>query len=135
MVGIHEHALARLEITNDINVYYPADKAVLTSKAGTITNSAEKVEYTTLLTAPQAGIDEKKAMAARGADEICRLKTDRNNYVLSHTKRTRFTVNSNSVGKIDLLSKAPNPYGTGDPIKTVDWYPRISARSQEFPKL
>ena len=104
---------------NDINVYYPADKAVLTSKAGTITNSAEKVEYTTLLTAPQAGIDEKKAMAARGADEICRLKTDRNNYVLSHTKRTRFTVNSNSVGKIDLLSKAPNP---GDPIKTVDWY-------------
>ena len=107
---------------NDINVYYPADKAVLTSKAGTITNSAEKVEYTTLLTAPQAGIDEKKAMAARGADEICRLKTDRNNYVLSHTKRTRFTVNSNSVGKIDLLSKAPNPYGTGDPIKTVDWY-------------
>ena len=107
---------------NDINVYYPADKAVLTSKAGTITNSAEKVEYTTLLTAPQAGIDEKKAMAARGADEICRLKTDRNNYVLSHTKRTRFTINSNSVGKIDLLSKAPNPYGTGDPIKTVDWY-------------
>ena len=107
---------------NDIEVYYPADKAVLTSKAGTITNSAEKVEYTTLLTAPQAGIDEKKAMAARGADEICRLKTDRNNYVLSHTKRTRFTVNSNSVGKIDLLSKAPNPYGTGDPIKTVDWY-------------
>ena len=107
---------------NDINVYYPADKAVLTSKAGTITNSAEKVEYTTLLTAPQAGIDEKKAMAARGADEICRLKTDRNNYVLSHTKRTRFTVNSNSVGKIDLLSKAPNPYGSGDPIKTVDWY-------------
>ena len=107
---------------NDINVYYPADQAVLTSKAGTITNSAEKVEYTTLLTAPQAGIDEKKAMAARGADEICRLKTDRNNYVLSHTKRTRFTVNSNSVGKIDLLSKAPNPYGTGDPIKTVDWY-------------
>ena len=107
---------------NDINVYYPADKAVLTSKAGTITNSAEKVEYTTLLTAPQAGIDEKKAMAARGADEICRLKTDRNNYVLSHTKRTRFTVNSNSVGKIDLLTKAPNPYGTGDPIKTVDWY-------------
>ena len=107
---------------NDINVYYPADKAVLTSKAGTITNSAEKVEYTTLLTAPQAGIDEKKAMAARGADEICRLKTDRNNYVLSHTKRTRFTVNSNSVGKIDLLSKAPNPYGSDDPIKTVDWY-------------
>ena len=107
---------------NDINVYYPADKAVLTSKAGTITNSAEKVEYTTLLTAPQAGIDEKKAMAARGADEICRLKTDRNNYVLSHTKRTRFTVNSNSVGKIDLLTQAPNPYGTGDPIKTVDWY-------------
>lgn len=107
---------------NDINVYYPADKAVLTSKAGTITNSAEKVEYTTLLTAPQAGIDEKKAMAARGADEICRLKTDRNNYVLSHTKRTRFTVNSNSVGEIKLLSKAPNPYGTGDPIKTVDWY-------------
>ena len=107
---------------NDINVYYPADKAVLTSKAGTITNSAEKVEYTTLLTAPQAGIDEKKAMAARGADEICRLKTDRNNYVLSHTKRTRFTVNSNSVGKIDLLTKAPNPYGTGDPIKSVDWY-------------
>ena len=107
---------------NDIEVYYPADKAVLTSKAGTITNSAEKVEYTTLLTAPQAGIDEKKAMAARGADEICRLKTDRNNYVLSHTKRTRFTVNSNSVGEIKLLSKAPNPYGTGDPIKTVDWY-------------
>ena len=107
---------------NDINVYYPADKAVLTSKAGTITNSAEKVEYTTLLTAPQAGIDEKKAMSARGADEICRLKTDRNNYVLSHTKRTRFTVNSNSVGKIDLLSKAPNPYGSDDPIKTVDWY-------------
>ena len=107
---------------NDINVYYPADKAVLTSKAGTITNSAEKVEYTTLLTAPQAGIDEKKAMAARGADEICRLKTDRNNYVLSNNKRTRFTVNSNSVGKIDLLSKAPNPYGSGDPIKTVDWY-------------
>ena len=107
---------------NDINVYYPADKAVLTSKAGTITNSAEKVEYTTLLTAPQAGIDEKKAMVARGADEICRLKTDRNNYVLSHTKRTRFTVNSNSVGEIKLLSKAPNPYGTGDPIKTVDWY-------------
>ncbi len=107
---------------NDINVYYPADKAVLTSKAGTITNSAEKVEYTTLLTAPQAGIDEKKAMAARGADEICRLKTDRNNYVLSHTKRTRFTVNSNSVGKIDLLTQAPNPYGTGDPIKSVDWY-------------
>lgn len=107
---------------NDIEVYYPADKAVLTSKAGTITNSAEKVEYTTLLTAPQAGIDEKKAMAARGADEICRLKTDRNNYVLSHTKRTRFTVNSNSVGEIKLMSKAPNPYGTGDPIKTVDWY-------------
>ena len=107
---------------NDIEVYYPADKAVLTSKAGTITNSAEKVEYTTLLTAPQAGIDEKKAMSARGADEICRLKTDRNNYVLSHTKRTRFTVNSNSVGKIDLLTQAPNPYGTGDPIKTVDWY-------------
>ena len=107
---------------NDIEVYYPADKAVRTSKAGTITNSAEKVEYTTLLTAPQAGIDEKKAMAARGADEICRLKTDRNNYVLSHTKRTRFTVNSNSVGKIDLLSKAPNPYGSDDPIKTVDWY-------------
>jgi hypothetical protein len=107
---------------NDIEVYYPTEKAVRTSKAGTITNSAEKVEYTTLLTAPQAGIDEKKAMAARGADEICRLKTDRNNYVLSHTKRTRFTVNSNSVGKIDLLSKAPNPYGTGDPIKTVDWY-------------
>lgn len=107
---------------NDINVYYPADKAVLTSKAGTITNSAEKVEYTTLLTAPQAGIDEKKAMAARGADEICRLKTDRNNYVLSNNKRTRFTVNSNSVGEIKLLSKAPNPYGTGDPIKTVDWY-------------
>ena len=107
---------------NDIEVYYPTEKAVLTSKAGTITNSAEKVEYTTLLTAPQAGIDEKKAMAARGADEICRLKTDRNNYVLSHTKRTRFTVNSNSVGKIDLLSKAPNPYGSGDPIKTVDWY-------------
>ena len=107
---------------NDIEVYYPADKAVLTSKAGTITNSAEKVEYTTLLTAPQAGIDEKKAMAARGADEICRLKIDRNNYVLSHTKRTRFTVNSNSVGEIKLLSKAPNPYGTGDPIKTVDWY-------------
>ena len=107
---------------NDINVYYPADKAVLTSKAGTITNSAEKVEYTTLLTAPQAGIDEKKAMAARGADEICRLKTDRNNYVLSNNKRTRFTVNSNSVGKIDLLTQAPNPYGTDDPIKTVDWY-------------
>ena len=107
---------------NDIKVYYPADKAVRTSKAGTITNSAEKVEYTTLLTAPQAGIDEKKAMAARGADEICRLKTDRNNYVLSHIKRTRFTVNSNSVGKIDLLTQAPNPYGTGDPIKTVDWY-------------
>ena len=107
---------------NDIEVYYPADKAVLTSKAGTITNSAEKVEYTTLLTAPQAGIDEKKAMAARGADEICRLKTDRNNYVLSNNKRTRFTVNSNSVGEIKLLSKAPNPYGTGDPIKTVDWY-------------
>ena len=107
---------------NDINVYYPADKAVLTSKSGTITNSANKVEYTTLLTAQQAGIDEKKAMAARGADEICRLKTDRNNYVLSHTKRTRFTVNSNSVGEIKLLSKAPNPYGTGDPIKTVDWY-------------
>lgn len=107
---------------NDIEVYYPAEKAVLTSKAGTITNSAEKVEYTTLLTAPQAGIDEKKAMAARGADEICRLKTDRNNYVLSHTKRTRFTVNSNSVGKIDLLTQAPNPFGTGDPIKTVDWY-------------
>ena len=107
---------------NDIEVYYPTEKAVRPSKAGTITNSAEKVEYTTLLTAPQAGIDEKKAMAARGADEICRLKTDRNNYVLSHTKRTRFTVNSNSVGKIDLLSKAPNPYGTGDPIKTVDWY-------------
>ena len=107
---------------NDIEVYYPADKAVLTSKSGTITNSAEKVEYTTLLTAPQAGIDEKKAMAARGADEICRLKTDRNNYVLSHTKRTRFTVNSNSVGKIDLLTQAPNPYNTGDPIKTVDWY-------------
>lgn len=55
---------------NDIEVYYPAEKAVLTSKAGTSTNSAEKVEYTTLLTAPQAGIDEKKAMAARGADEI-----------------------------------------------------------------
>ena len=107
---------------NDIEVYYPADKAVRTSKAGTITNSAEKVEYTTLLTSPQAGIDEKKAMAARGADEICRLKTDRNNYVLSHTNRTRFTVNSNSVGKIDLLSKAPNPYGSDDPIKTVDWY-------------
>ena len=107
---------------NDIEVYYPADKAVRTSKAGTITNSAEKVEYTTLLTAPQAGIDEKKAMAARGADEICRLKTDRNNYVLSNNKRTRFTVNSNSVGEIKLLSKAPNPYGTGDPIKTVDWY-------------
>ena len=107
---------------NDIEVYYPTEKAVLTSKSGTITNSAEKVEYTTLLTAPQAGIDEKKAMAARGADEICRLKTDRNNYVLSHTKRTRFTVNSNSVGKIDLLSKAPNPYGSDDPIKTVDWY-------------
>ena len=107
---------------NDIEVYYPAEKAVLTSKAGTITNSAEKVEYTTLLTAPQAGIDEKKAMAARGADEICRLKTDRNNYVLSHTKRTRFTVNSNSVGKIDLLTQAPNPYGTGNPIKSVDWY-------------
>ena len=107
---------------NDIEVYYPTEKAVLTSKAGTITNSAEKVEYTTLLTAPQAGIDEKKAMAARGADEICRLKTDRNNYVLSNNKRTRFTVNSNSVGKIDLLTKAPNPYGTGDPIKSVDWY-------------
>ena len=107
---------------NDIEVYYPADKAVLTSKAGTITNSAEKVEYTTLLTAPQAGIDEKKAMAARGADEICRLKTDRNNYVLSNNKRTRFTVNSNSVGRIDLLTQAPNPYNTGDPIKTVDWY-------------
>ena len=107
---------------NDIEVYYPTEKAVRTSKAGTITNSAEKVEYTTLLTAPQAGIDEKKAMAARGADEICRLKTDRNNYVLSNNKRTRFTVNSNSVGKIDLLTQAPNPYGTGDPIKTVDWY-------------
>ena len=107
---------------NDIEVYYPTEKAVLTSKAGTITNSAEKVEYTTLLTAPQAGIDEKKAMAARGADEICRLKTDRNNYVLSNNKRTRFTVNSNSVGKIDLLTQAPNPYNTGDPIKTVDWY-------------
>ena len=107
---------------NDIEVYYPAEKAVLTSKAGTITNSAEKVEYTTLLTAPQAGIDEKKAMAARGADEICRLKADRNNYVLSNNKRTRFTVNSNSVGKIDLLTQAPNPYNTGDPIKTVDWY-------------
>ena len=102
---------------NDIEVYYPTEKAVLTSKAGTITNSAEKVEYTTLLTAPQAGIDEKKAMAARGADEICRLKTDRNNYVLSNNKRTRFTVNSNSVGKIDLLTQAPNPYNTGDPIK------------------
>lgn len=61
-------------------------------------------------------------MAARGADEICRLKTDRNNYVLSNNKRTRFTVNSNSVGKIDLLTQAPNPYNTGDPIKTVDWY-------------
>lgn len=107
---------------NNIEVYYPTEKAVLTSKAGTITNSAEKVEYTTLLTAPQAGIDEKKAMAARGADEICRLKTDRNNYVLSNSKRTRFTVNSNSVGKIDLLTKAPNPYDTGDPIKSVDWY-------------
>ena len=107
---------------NDIEVYYPTEKAVLTSKAGTITNSAEKVEYTTLLTASQAGIDEKKAMAARGADEICRLKTDRNNYVLSNNKRTRFTVNSNSVGKIDLLTQAPNPFGTGDPIKTVDWY-------------
>lgn len=107
---------------NDIEVYYPTEKAVRTSKAGTITNSAEKVEYTTLLTAPQADIDEKKAMAARGADEICRLKTDRNNYVLSNNKRTRFTVNSNSVGEIKLLSKAPNPYGTGDPIKTVDWY-------------
>lgn len=107
---------------NDIEVYYPTEKAVRTSKAGTITNSAEKVEYTTLLTAPQVGIDEKKAMAARGADEICRLKTDRNNYVLSNNKRTRFTVNSNSVGEIKLLSKAPNPYGTGDPIKTVDWY-------------
>ena len=107
---------------NNIEVYYPTEKAVLTSKAGTITNSAEKVEYTTLLTAPQAGIDEKKAMAARGADEICRLKTDRNNYVLSNNKRTRFTVNSNSVGKIELLTQAPNPYGTGDPIKTVDWY-------------
>ena len=107
---------------NDIEVYYPTEKAVRTSKAGTITNSAEKVEYTTLLTAPQAGIDEKKAMAARGADEICRLKTDRNNYVLSNNKRTRFTVNSNSVGRIDLLTQAPNPFGTGDPIKTVDWY-------------
>ncbi len=107
---------------NDIEVYYPTEKAVRTSKAGTITNSAEKVEYTTLLTAPQAGIDEKKAMSARGADEICRLKTDRNNYVLSNNKRTRFTVNSNSVGKIDLLTQAPNPFGTGDPIKTVDWY-------------
>ena len=107
---------------NDIEVYYPTEKAVLTSKAGTITNSAEKVEYTTLLTAPQAGIDEKKAMAARGADEICRLKTDRNNYVLSNNKRTRFTVNSNSVGEIKLLTQAPNPFGTGDPIKTVDWY-------------
>ena len=107
---------------NNIEVYYPTEKAVLTSKAGTITNSAEKVEYTTLLTAPQAGIDEKKAMAARGADEICRLKTDRNNYVLSNNKRTRFTVNSNSVGKIDLLTQAPNPYGSDDPIKTVDWY-------------
>ena len=107
---------------NDIEVYYPTEKAVRTSKAGTITNSAEKVEYTTLLTAPQAGIDEKKAMSARGADEICRLKTDRNNYVLSNNKRTRFTVNSNSVGEIKLLSKAPNPFGTGDPIKTVDWY-------------
>ena len=107
---------------NDIEVYYPTEKAVRTSKAGTITNSAEKVEYTTLLTAPQAGIDEKKAMAARGADEICRLKTDRNNYVLSNNKRTRFTVNSNSVGRIDLLTQAPNPYNTGDPIKTVDWY-------------
>ena len=107
---------------NDIEVYYPTEKAVRTSKAGTITNSAEKVEYTTLLTAPQVGIDEKKAMAARGADEICRLKTDRNNYVLSNNKRTRFTVNSNSVGKIDLLTQAPNPFGTGDPIKTVDWY-------------
>ena len=107
---------------NDIEVYYPTEKAVRTSKAGTITNSAEKVEYTTLLTAPQAGIDEKKAMAARGADEICRLKTDRNNYVLSNNKRTRFTVNSNSVGRIDLLTQAPNPYDTGDPIKTVDWY-------------
>ena len=42
--------------------------------------------------------------------------------MLSHTKRTRFTVNSNSVGKIDLLTQAPNPYNTGDPIKTVDWY-------------
>ena len=61
-------------------------------------------------------------MAARGADEICRLKTDRNNYVLSNNKRTRFTVNSNSVGRIDLLTQAPNPYNTGDPIKTVDWY-------------
>ena len=107
---------------NDIEVYYPTEKAVRTSKADTITNSAEKVEYTTLLTAPQAGIDEKKAMSARGADEICRLKTDRNNYVLSNNKRTRFTVNSNSVGKIDLLTQAPNPFGTGDPIKTVDWY-------------
>jgi hypothetical protein len=107
---------------NDIEVYYPTEKAVRTSKAGTITNSAEKVEYTTLLTAPQAGIDEKKAMAARGADEICRLKTDRNNYVLSNNKRTRFTVNSNSVGRIDLLTQAPNPYNAGDPIKTVDWY-------------
>ncbi len=107
---------------NDIEVYYPTEKAVRTSKAGTITNSAEKVEYTTLLTAPQASIDEKKAMAARGADEICRLKTDRNNYVLSNNKRTRFTVNSNSVGRIDLLTQAPNPFGTGDPIKTVDWY-------------
>lgn len=27
---------------NDIEVYYPADKAVLTSKSGTITNSAER---------------------------------------------------------------------------------------------
>ena len=107
---------------NNIEVYYPTEKAVLTSKSVTLTNSAYKVEYTTLLTAPQAGIDEKKAMAARGADEICRLKTDRTNYVLSNSKRTRFTVNSNSVGKIDLLTKAPNPYGTGDPIKSVDWY-------------
>lgn len=27
---------------NDIEVYYPTEKAVLTSKAGTITNSAER---------------------------------------------------------------------------------------------
>lgn len=29
---------------------------------------------------------------------------------------------ADDVGEIKLLSKAPNPYGTGDPIKTVDWY-------------